>query len=126
MSACYALTFTEKGEAVEVKRKLIRNRRLNTTVTYCTECDKYHVVADVSNSPVDKDWLLILNRIAQGFQAKEIAPELKVDERRVEYITNKMMKHFYALSRANLVAIGISLGLVDPSIFVPGEDDHRR
>ena len=46
-------------------------------------------------------------------------------ERNVSLVVSEfLMEYFQAMSRPHLIAILISLGVIDPSTFIPIEEDH--
>jgi len=57
--------------------------------------------------------------LAHGFSARHIGPIIGLSQRYTENEIAQMMRYFYALNRTNLVAIAISLGIVNPQEFVP-------
>ena len=105
---CTAATFKSKDEATTVKRHIFRSRAIKT---------------ELKKEFYDKREQ-IMELVAQGFQDREIAAILECKERSVEYIVEKMVKDYGALSRAHCVAILIAFGVIHPNRFVPGIAEH--
>jgi hypothetical protein len=140
---CTAAAYSSAPVARSERRRITREYRYRPTVNYCERCDAYHLCED-SKYPFDPRWKEVLVMLAQGFSSTDIAKTLRrlppgsrndgpLRDKRytgpmkttsVDTIIRRMMHHFYALSRANLVAITISLGIIDPNKFVPGVKTH--
>ena len=127
---CTAATFKSKDEATTVKRHIFRSRAIKTELKFCEQCDCYHLVnAEILQQCRWKKEFYdkreqIMELVAQGFQDREIAAILECKERSVEYIVEKMVKDYGALSRAHCVAILIAFGVIHPNRFVPGIAEH--
>lgn len=126
MTRCSRARFATKPEARQKRRELIRTLKLTTVTTYCESCDLYHVVAETQQTKLHPSWIPLLNYMAKGYNDTEIANMTGMALGTILYHVGYMKRHFYALSRANLVAIGIALGLVDPNEFVPQIGEHRE
>lgn len=125
MTRCTSASFKDRGSAVTAKRRIMRTLRLTSTVSYCEKCDKYHLVAE-HRHPLTERWVMILQCLAQGYRDAETAEVVKMSARSVEWSVAEMMKRFYALSRPNLIAIAISLGIINPNDFVPAEEEAKH
>ncbi len=102
-------------------RPLLARRR--PIAAYCDQCDKYHLVI----SEQRKDWVELVRLVAQGFTYDEISKMLgNASQKVVKMRLMKIRRHFYALSNPNLVAICISLGIIDPSEFVPKREEPQH
>lgn len=75
---------------------------------------------------MSKRFQTILRYMAQGYRDAEIATMMKMSRRTVEWSIFEMTKRFYALSRPNLVAIAIAIGIIDPNEFVPEEAEKKH
>ena len=132
MKRCARATYANRKCAIDAKRSMLRQYRvsaerpLSLSVSYCEDCDKYHVIADKSQWPFNERSILILQCIAQGYRDTETSQIVKLTFRTVEFEVGMMMKRFNALSRANLVAIAIALGIINPNEFVPTEDERQH
>jgi DNA-binding NarL/FixJ family response regulator len=61
----------------------------------------------------------ILELIAQGFSNKEIAEQLRTNEKRIKNVIAALLAKLNAKNRAHAVSIGITHGLVDASGITP-------
>jgi DNA-binding CsgD family transcriptional regulator len=129
MMACPNASFPDNKGALAAKRAIKRAFNANTAISHCGECDAYHVALEVGQYPVSHEWQRILHGVAEGMSNYEIADQLGMGWRGVEYAVEEMKKRFYALNRPHLIAIVIALGVVDPNRFVPkikkGHDEQR-
>lgn len=98
--------------------------RLRTNISHCDECDAYHLNAEHPEKEVPPSSILILQCLAQGYRDAETAKIVSLTVRSVEGKVTNMMKRFAALSRPNLIAITISLGILDPNSFVPHQEER--
>lgn len=112
-----------------MQRNIRRRFRANSTCELCEKCDHYHVKVKTGQYPVKVQRQQILHCLALGYSAAAIAAELNesirdprrfMTKRKVEHEITNMMDNFYALNRANLIAIAISLGIVEPNDFTSG------
>lgn len=126
IQGCNTIGFKRAGDAKVMQRNIRRRFRADSTCVLCEKCDMYHVRAKTGKFPIKVQSAKILNYLAQGYDSKAIADELNaaiLDARRhtttrkVEHEITSMMNNFYALNRTNLVAIAISLGIVEPNDF---------
>lgn len=96
---------------------------MRPTPIHCGTCDKYHLSLRGQNP----EWMQMVRLAAQGFTQEEIARQIgRASKKAVAVEFVQIRRHFYALSIPNLVAICISLGLIDPTEFVPKlEEPHH-
>lgn len=131
MTRCTRAAFVDRDTAVQAKRILLRQYRDASrrapalSVGYCESCDKYHVIADKTRYPFTDRCVRILECLAQGYRDRETATIVHLTQRTVEWEIGLMMKRFNALSRANLVAIVIALGLINPNTFMPTSSEDE-
>lgn len=119
MTLCTAASFDTREKAIDAKRRFLRHYRVRCTASYCEKCDKFHVTMDTQQrGQLSEKSIMILQCLAQGYRARETAEIVGLTDRTVEWMIQEMMKRFYALSRVNLVAIAIALGIVNPNDFV--------
>lgn len=123
---CNTASYETVAIATAARRKIKRLYRANAVSVLCERCDHYHVRVKLGQFPVKVRWKKIIELIAQGHDRNEIAREIGVSMRSVENQVQYIMNHFYALNRANLVAISISLGIIDPNDFVPTVGEKCR
>jgi DNA-binding CsgD family transcriptional regulator len=106
------------------KRALTRKLQASGTAAHCDVCDRYHIsVQRVGGITMSADRVSLLLYVAQGYRDAEIAKFTGWKPRYVEYLIEQMFKRFYALNRAHLVAIVISLGIINPNEFVPKQEE---
>jgi len=82
---------------------------------YCGECTDYHPPPPPSPFEVE-----VLALIARGLTHGEITRELGHNRGRwaVNNLTKKLLRRYRAANVANLVAIVVSLGIIDPQPFL--------
>lgn len=124
MMACTNAAYSNRQQAIDAKRRVLRSFKVNTSLAYCEDCDKFHLVAQGKN--INERSVKILQCLAQGFRDRETGEIVGMSPRTVEDIIQDMMKQFYALSRVHLVAIVISLGIISPNEFVPAEEEKNH
>src|ERR1700692_2534930 len=116
---CTVPAYESMAQAAEARKRIRKLYRAVTTCALCEACDKYHVRAvgfvTMGQYPVLNRWKTIIELIAQGMSAPAIASELGVTSRVVDHQVEHILNHFYALNRAHLVSIAVSLGIVDPN-----------
>lgn len=119
--SAYANREDARGALERLPRSMLLRRR--PIAAYCDRCDKYHLVI----SEQRKEWIDLVKLVAQGFTYDEIAKMMGNTTRHaLKMQLMSIRRHFYALSNPNLVAICISLGLIDPSEFVPKREDPHH
>jgi DNA-binding NarL/FixJ family response regulator len=79
----------------------------------------------IGQYPVLTRWKKIIELIAQGFGRQAIAKELGVTPYAADHQITHILNHFYATNRAHLVAIAVSLGIIDPRSFVPKVEEKQ-
>lgn len=104
---------------------------LFTSVVHCGTCDQYHTVAPKGDEHGNRHGLKeenyrVLSLIAQGYTRPEIAKELNRDIKHVEHIMRIMFLRFNALNVANLIAVTMTLGMLDPHAFVPRITERKH
>ncbi len=119
MSVCVRASWKTQQLAMLARRRMESRFRVRLSCALCERCDCYHVNVVERSSPLGKRWRTILVLLAHGFSARHIGPLIGLSQRYTENEIAQMMRYFYALNRTNLVAIAISLGIVNPQEFVP-------
>lgn len=131
MTRCTRASYDDKAAATTARRKLLRKfgdsaqRAPVLAVLYCEDCDRYHIVADKAKY-FNERAIRILQYMAQGFRDAEIANIMDLTVDKIDWSVRSMLKRFNALSRTHLMAIAISLGLVNPNDFVPEHDERQH
>jgi len=113
-------------EGRDAHRTVRKTYQLPSSVRYCESCDRYHVVVEPDRWWNRTRWRDILQYIAQGYRDPEIAPLVKMSAKGVECAVLEITKRLNAMSRPNLVAIAICLGILDPNEFVPAVDEKAH
>ena len=128
MMPCPVAPQDDKRAAMSASRVIRRVYKANTSVYLCGECDKYHATIEIGRYPVSESWQRVLECLAQGMTREETGLATNLGPRGVDWAIEEMRKRFYALNRPHLVAIAISLGIVDPAKFVPSieKEDHEH
>jgi hypothetical protein len=126
---CTVAAYATLPEAMSARRDIKRLYHANTSCALCEKCDKYHVVAKVGQYPIHVQWKRVIELIAQGHDRNGIARSMSNEKVTitpfvVDHLVARILNHFYALNRANLVAIAISLGIIDPNSFVPKAEER--
>lgn len=117
---CTRASYPDKRSGAAAKRAITRVYKANTSIYLCGLCDRYHVNVEVGRYPVSESWQELLQCVAQGMTNEEITSRTNYKTKRsIEWAIEEMKHRFYALNRTHLIAIAISLGIVDPSTFVP-------
>jgi DNA-binding NarL/FixJ family response regulator len=130
MNRCSQASFESRKNAIDAKRSMLRRFRSShekapeLRIGYCESCDKYHITANTLKYPFTKGSVMILQCIAQGYRDRETAEIVTKTEDTISWEVIMMMRRFNALSRANLVAIVIALGIINPNDFVPIAQEH--
>lgn len=125
---CAAAGYETEAKAVDARRDLRRHYYLNAVVVYCQDCDAYHTEVELRGKDALKRWQrwkVVLTLLAQGLSARMIGEELGVSRRAIEKNIISLHEHFYALNTTHLIAIALSLRLVDPNQCVPRIGEHR-
>lgn len=125
MMDCASATWDDRAGATAAKRNIKRTYFINTDVYLCETCDHYHVKQSGGRHPVSDKWQLVLQCLAQGMTLKEISEQVGLTPRSVYWTLNELRDRFYALNRPHLVAISISLGIVNPNIFIPSLEERN-
>lgn len=117
--------YPDRREANSVKRNLQRRYKLSVSIYLCETCDKFHLTksgrANIAERPMK-----VLRMLAQGFQREEIAQDTGIPANSVHWYTKELIHHFSALNTAHLVAISISLGILNPNEFVPALTERNH
>lgn len=117
-SSCRTSTYEDRPTARKTSRRIHLRANLATRLVHCDNCDGWHL--ESSDPRIDEQNRKILTKVAQGLRAREIAEDLGLTERQVNYCVNEeMMAVFGALSRPNLIAIAIWLRVVDLESIMP-------
>src|SRR5579875_682640 len=117
---CTRLSYKTADEAHQQKRKLELWLRLRCRVVYCERHDEYHVTYGATNSYdlIDAKHQQVLRLLAMGLRDYEIAEEMQITAKQVEHAIARLCRRFNALSRTNLVAIAVFLGIIDVAPFI--------
>ena len=126
--SCTTASYKDPSEVANGKRIFKKYFRMNCIVKWCEGCDAYHVSGDknIDRYPFVKNWRTMLELVAEGISDRDAAKILGISPRMVEYYVEQITKYFYATNRANLVAITISLGLLNPNDFIPKIGEHHE
>ncbi len=126
-TTCTRASYPDKRSGAAAKRAITRVYKANTSVYHCDDCDRYHINVEVGRYPVSESWQELLQYLAQGMTNDEILERTHYKTKRsLEWAIDEMMHRLYALNRTHLIAIAISLGIVDPNTFVPPLEKHDR
>lgn len=117
--ACPQASFPTKQDGNTARRTVRRAYKANTSIFLCGVCDKFHLRMEIGCYPVSETWQLILDCLAQGMTNAEMSARTGLKPTSVIWAIEEMKKRFYALNRPHLIAISISLGIVNPNSFVP-------
>ena len=112
----------EESVARVTCRATERLMRLRCAIMFCEACDGYHVVYDNSrhrNERIDETHLRILEMLAMGMRDYDIGVDLNLTRKQVSRAVARLMVTLNAFNRPNLIAICITLGIINPSAFVP-------
>ncbi len=123
---CSKAAFAERSDARNAKRVVRQTYRLPSNVVFCERCDQYHVVVESNRCWNRTRWHEILQYVAQGYRDPEIAPLVELSVRGGENAVLEMTKRLNAMSRPNLVAIAICLGILNPNDFVPTVSERNH
>jgi DNA-binding CsgD family transcriptional regulator len=115
---CAAATFT-LAEARDQRKSLSRHWRFPVSVYQCEACDQYHLRANTKNLKISASGLKVLQYTAQGYTAREIESNFGITAMTTNWWIKKLKEAFGANSAPHLVAIVISLSVLDPRTFVP-------
>ncbi len=121
---CTVAGYPSAEVAAQARRHIKRLYKAETTCALCETCDRYHVVVKIGQYPVLARWKTVIELVAQGMSSPAIARELGVSMRVVDHLVDRISNHFYALNRAHLVSIAVSLGIVSPNSFVPNVEER--
>ena len=122
---CTVAGYESAEVAAQARKHIKRMYHASTTCALCETCDKYHVFVKIGQYPVLTQWKTIIELIAQGMNRERIANELKITPYAAAHVINRILGHFYANNSAHLVAIAVSLGIVDPRSFVPKVEEKQ-
>jgi DNA-binding NarL/FixJ family response regulator len=119
--SCTSASYDSSAGAREAQRSMRRGAqgRLNVSVYQCETCDNYHLRGNSSRIKMPKRAWIVLQEMALGYFASEIAAYTKMRPRTVRWYIEELKEAFGANSAAHLVAIAIALGIIDPKSFVP-------
>lgn len=107
-----------KQQADFSKRAVQRFMRLRCKVEHCLACDAYHVLFADDYALMDELHLSVLTKLAMGLRDKEIADDLQLSRKRVTHAVDRLMSRLNAISRPNLVAISVALGIINPTSYI--------
>lgn len=124
---CTVAGYPTEHIAAQARKHVKTLYHAETTCALCETCDRYHVRVKIGKYPVLTRWKKTIELIAQGLDRPSIARELGISHYAAAHIINRILGHFYASNSAHLVAIAVSLGIVEPNSFTPqvGEKDHQ-
>lgn len=115
----HAATFPTKQEAFEAKKYLRKSRRLRAQLKLCGFCDCYHIVSKPSlDLHITNRAIETLVLVAHGFTNRQVAEMMGTAVSTTTWYIQELLYAFGANNAANLVAIAISLGVINPSEFV--------
>jgi LuxR family transcriptional regulator, transcriptional regulator of spore coat protein len=123
---CTAARFENREVALAARRELKRRWNIASVSISCEQCAGMHLRANVSRLNLPPRAVKIIRLLALGHTAREIAEELTIAPRTVEFAVYRLHNAFGALNSTHLIAIAIALDIVDPREFVPAitERDH--
>jgi DNA-binding CsgD family transcriptional regulator len=111
-----AVSYKRRSDATRTRAKLKNDLLLFSRITYCGECDSYHLDATQNIQKFDFE---VLQLIAQGLRRTQIKEELKVNNRRLDDSVSRLYRKLYASNIAQLACVAMSLCVLNPSSFVP-------
>ena len=117
---CVVPTY-DRDNASANKRHVERFLRLRCKLTFCSGCDGYHVLYDDGGGmyeKMDARHRRILEMVAMGLRDPEIAADLGISVKQVEHAVTRLSRRLNAISRPNLVAIAVALGIINPNAFI--------
>jgi hypothetical protein len=124
--ACTAASYGERDEAVHAKQRVTKTYKMPAAIRFCEDCERYHVDARPGEHLINEKRRKILYYLAQGYRQPDIGPLVGGHLGGVEDAIREMRERFYALNNVNLVAIVISLGIINPNDFVPKIEERSQ
>ena len=124
MAVCSPVVFESRALANRARRRVTREYRTKSVSSLCEVCDKYHFTTNVPEFKEVK--IKILTLIGQGFRDSEIGPIIGLSSKGIHYHVQEMMTRLDAGSRSHLVAISVSLGIINPNEFVPALEEKKH
>lgn len=116
---CRSASYATLEEADRASRKLLKELFVTSVSVRCDRCDRFHLSTQNIEKEIPDKGLIILQCLAQGYTDIETGQIVNLRARLVEGKVTDMKKRFNALSRSNLVAITIALGIIDPVACLP-------
>jgi DNA-binding CsgD family transcriptional regulator len=119
------VAYLDRKEVNGVQKDLAHRLQLFVSTYYCGRCDAYHLyTSPASINAFDYE---VLKMLALGYNSNEIAEKLDPQQprgsrgrsRKVRTAIQRAITRFYAMNQTHLVAIAITLGILDPREFVP-------
>lgn len=107
-----------KKQAEASRRAVQTVLRLRSRVSFCDDCDAFHVLFSDDYALLDELHSAVLTKIAMGLRDPEISADLGISLKQVEHAVGRLMSRLNAISRTNLVAIAIALGIINPNAFI--------
>jgi len=101
-------------------RRVANKHRLRCAYYLCSRCDKYHVRSSMPNPTHQR----VIELVSEGYRDREIADLTGMTKYTVQRLVNDFAREVYALNRPHLIAICISLGIINPHSFVQEIGEH--
>jgi DNA-binding CsgD family transcriptional regulator len=104
-----------------LQRKIRRHLVLQVSVYLCSFCDGFHFLYPKRRDRVKIDDCMkrVLLMISLGHNSREIAEDLGISVRNAERKREDLLYALGCNSSAQLVAVAISIGLIDPREYLP-------
>jgi DNA-binding CsgD family transcriptional regulator len=118
------VSFPTKPEARSRHKTLAERISIFTSVVHCETCDQYHILV-TDDSLGDREYE-VLRMLARGFLRDEIAKEIGWTPWQVNNFQKALYQRLYVFTRPHLVAIAISLGMLDPADFIPALTERNH
>ena len=113
---CVADAYHDPVEARAARRQIAQTYQIvGRTGELCVNCELYHVTPVGGYLDTIDHGRKILNLLARGLEQDEIAKEVGLTPRSVEWRVARIRDHLLAMNRANLIYVAMRLGLIDTS-----------
>ena len=122
---CTLAAYVDRPTALSIRHQLRKRSHLSVSVFQCELCDKYHLKANATKLRVSKSALKAAKLVALGYRYPEISAMMGTSEGTIAWYMSELKGPFGALSIPHLIAIMISLGVLNPKEFVPALEERH-
>lgn len=122
--SCRTTPFPDRDTARRVSRRARLASQIETRLEFCSDCEAWHLRSN--DKRVDDVNRKVLEKVALGLRASEIATDLGLTKEQVFHRYKHLQRVFKTISLENLVATAIWLGVIDLKPLMPQFAEPER